>query len=407
MKNNKAQACDVTGFVPVHATACEGVAKQMDCIILFREPGTMARGLIEDHYCMKGFRIDTKSCTWGPMSGFVCVDPRLTKDPSYHERNAKWTAEAVSGHIVEKFFGEVTDAAWVADVMPIAISQKRIDELQKKGVITPRAEGKELVGESKATNGSVVLNWRLVPVGNASNPWLKVADTNASEYFVLCVNTRGAQAFKQQYPGGVKPIPFRGHETILGLTNPGTKDRGFKACVTADYDLFAIWPKAGAGDGMAGRHALNAAVLAKFPTPTASTRLANGAASSARTLPAGVARMPGIDDRLQSAGYREHHRFGDVSGRVMLIKTMLNTALIGAAGYKGGNAIHHNDEAGNFALAKGTLSACLPLIGFTPVHGTVLIENLSDFKELVLNSRQNGFQERAKPEWLREAGIVG
>ena len=72
MKTNRTLACNVTGFVEAHANACERVAKQMDCIILFREPGAMARGLIEEHYCMKGFRIDTKSCNWGPMSGFVC-----------------------------------------------------------------------------------------------------------------------------------------------------------------------------------------------------------------------------------------------------------------------------------------------------------------------------------------------
>ena len=117
--------------------------------------------------------------------------------------------------------------------------------------------------------------------------------------------------------------------------------------------------------------------------------------------------MNGVDDRLQSAGHREHHRFGDVSARVMLIKTMLNTALTGAAGYRGGNAIHHNDEAGNFALAKGNLAGCLPLIGFRPPpEATMLIETLSDFKELVLVARKLGYQERAKPEWLREAGIV-
>ena len=148
----------------------------------------------------------------------------------------------------------------------------------------------------------------------------------------------------------------------------------------------------GKADKMSVMHGINAGVLAKAGNPSA-------------PLPGGVARMGKIDDRLQSQGHREHHRFGDVSGRVMLIKTMLNSALIGAAGYAGGNAIHHNDEAGNFALAKGTLSDCLPLIGFSPTHGTVLIENLHDFKELVMTARAAGFQERAKPEWLREAGV--
>ena len=220
MKTNKSHACAVTGFVEKHASACETVARQMEAIILFREPGAMARGLIEEHYCMKGFRIDTKSCNWGPMSGFVCVDPRLTKDSIYESRNATWTSEAVTGHIVEKFFGKVDDASWVADVMPIAISRARIDELTKKGVIKPTADGADLIGESRATKGTTVLNWRLVPVGNASNSWLRVEGTSTAGYYVLCVNSRVKAPFKQSYPTGAARIDFRGHETILGLINP-------------------------------------------------------------------------------------------------------------------------------------------------------------------------------------------
>lgn len=390
MKTNRANACAVTGFVEPHAAACETVAKQMNCMILFREPGVMARGLIEEQYAMKGFRIDTKSCNWGPMSGFVCVDPRLTKDSVYESRNATWTAEAVSGHIVEKFFGKVEDAAWTADVMPIVLSAARISELVAKRLIATRPDGTDLVGESTAPKGGAVLPWRLVPVGNATNSWLRAGGGGAG-YYVLCVNRGAKQAFRQSYPKGAAPVLFRGHETILGLINPGTKHRGFKACVTADYDLFSIWPRA-SGDNMAALHAINAEVLKR-------------AGAGATPLAGGVARMAGIDDRLQSQKHREHHRYGDVSARVMLIKTTLNSALMGVANYEGGNAIHHNDEAGNFALAKGTLSDCLPLIGFTPAHGTVLIENLADFKELVLAARAAGFEERAKPEWLREAGV--
>jgi hypothetical protein len=247
------------------------------------------------------------------------------------------------------------------------------------------------VGESKAPKGDTVLYWRLVPVGNATNWWLRVDGIQPEgSLYVVCVNKRGAKPFNQRYPVGITPLLFRGHETILGLINPGTKKRGFKACVTADYDLFAIWPKAGPADLMGARHQLNAQLLG----------------STAGPLAGGVARMSEIDDRLQSQKHREHHRFGDVSGRVMLIKTMLNSAIMGASGYTGGNAIHHNDEAGNFALAKGTLQDCLPLIGFTPNHGTVLIENLADFRELVLDARRAGFEERAKPQWLDEARVA-
>src|SRR5262249_16941947 len=156
-------------------------------------------------------------------------------------------------------------------------------------------------------------------------------------------------------------------------------------------DLFAIWEATGAGDRLAQRHQLAGALQAHFNQPNAA-------------LPGGVARMGSVDTRLQAGGHREHHRFGDVSARGMHVKTLLNTALQ-SAGYQGGNAIHHNDEAGNFALAKGSLSDCFPLICFAPGNMTVLIEDLSDFKELALYAREKGFNVRAKPEWLQSAGV--
>lgn len=393
MKNNLLLACQVTGFVPAHAEACQSVAERVNCIILFREPGTMAQGLIADNYCMKGFRIDTKSCNWGPMSGFVCVDPRLTKNLDYSERNKNWTSEALTGHIVEKFFGKVHDSEWVADVMPIAISRNRINELINKKIISPWSDGNDFVGES--TKDGVTLPWRLVPAGNASNWWLKDRGAIQHDYYVICINNRASTAFKLLYPTDVKPIMFRGHETILGLINPGTRERGFKACVTADYDLFSVWPGKGKDDRMAMRHNLSNAIL-------------NRGGRVGASLPGGVARMANVDTRLQQGGHREHHRFGDVSARILNTKVLLNTALQTVGGYKGGNAIHHNDEAGNFALAKGSLIDCMPLIAFLPGtqgYRTVLIENLADFKELVIFAREYNFQEIAKKEWLTAIGL--
>ena len=414
MKMGSLNACAKTGFFLGHAKACEQVAEWTNCIILFREPGVMAEGLIAEHYSMKGFRIDTKSCNWGPMAGFVCADPRLTKDPVYAaaDKNPKWTHEALSGHIVEKWFGKVEDPEWKANVMPIAISKDRIEQLKARNVIHPRLDtgsaasksvSADFVGESRAPKGDTVLYWRLVPAGGADQWWLKDRGQRQANYYVLCVDTQGAKPFRQQYPDGVEPIRFKGHETILGLINPGTTERGFKACVTADYDLFAIWPGTGAEDRMARQHELMGDLRDKMQTPA--------------PLPGGVARMPGVDTRLQKGGHREHHRFGDVSARTMNVKVLLNSALQGRTGYQGGNAIHHNDEAGNFALAKGTLADCLPLIGFMPESrtghhirsagfNTVLVETLADFRELVLYARSEGFREVVKPSWLGEAGIT-
>lgn len=404
MITGTAAACALTGFVPRHADAVVDVAKRLNTAILFREPGLAAQSLIADSYAMKGFRIDTKSCNWGPMRGFVCVDPRLSKanadGGSYAAKNEKWTHEALAGEIVEKFFGKV-DAAesadWRADVMPIVISKARLDELAKGGHIQPQLHqggggAHYYSGVARQTFGgvAVALPWRLMPTRGATNRWLSgPVGAYSGDYYVLCIEPK--QGFTQLLPADLaEPVLFRGYHTVLGMCNPGSKHLGFKACVTADYDLFAIWPHGGdAGDA---RHRLVAEIQAH----------ASGAAAA--RLPMGVARMPGVDDRLQARNHREHFRYGDVSARVMQIKTMANTAII-AAGYQGGNAIHHNDEQGNMALAKGSLAECLPVLACVPWRspGVIAVTSAADFAVLVKEGRTLGYDVRAKREWLQQA----
>jgi hypothetical protein len=208
---------------------------------------------------------------------------------------------------------------------------------------------------------------------------------------------------------------FEQYETILGLINPGTEHRGFKACVTADYDLFTIWPSQ--HDAMGPRHALaplirhGGVLTRRFEPPVGTARHR----SSSRPLGlrlgglGNVPRLSGVDERLQKSRYKENYRYGDVSARILIMKTMLNTAIQGA-GYMGGNAVHHNDEAGNFALAKGSLAECLPLIAFVPNVGVFAIETVSDFRDMVdtahisIRGGHGPYQVVAKPEWLGQAG---
>jgi hypothetical protein len=464
IETDQQKACDATGFVLQHAKACQAVAQRVNTIILFREPGRLARGLIEENYNMKGFRIDTKSCNWGPMAGFVCVDPRFTKDPKYHEKNAKWTVEALSGHINEEYFGDqVRDSDWTADVMPIVISLARIKELAAEGIINPILVGPgeytTLVNSTEVKNGTyATMLWvRMVSTWGFRRDWLR----GAVNHFVLCIdNERGFTQFRQRYPSGVRPITYRGRETVLGMINPGTKDRGFKACVTADYDLFAIGPymkydfskvpklkfdekNPRSLDTMAHKHKLMIDIQNYVPKGFGKAmrdRRYLGVSDQRKFLSGNVPRLGSIDMRLSQSSLtadqvkaygpmvkvkiqdekmqqevhslHEHHRFGDVSARVMLIKTLLNSALFGGVdreggGREGGNAVHHNDEAGNFALAKGTLRECMPLIGFTPISGfsTVLITSLQEFKEFVLMAAQEGYKMQVKPDWLAEAGL--
>ena len=173
------------------------------------------------------------------------------------------------------------------------------------------------------------------------------------------------------------------------------KKFGFKACVTADYDLFSVWPGLTAGgDRMADQHQRNNKIL--------------GGGSD--KLAGGVARLPGVDTRLQATGLKEHHRYGDVSARIMTVKALLNSGIQNPVG----NAVHHNDEAGNLALAKGTLQDCMPLVCFCPgilggkqlsVPETMLVETLEDFKDLAEIAAEFNFRVVAKQAWLQEAGV--
>jgi hypothetical protein len=404
------QACQETGFLEGHAKKCLEVAENLQTIIIFREPGVFATGLIEEGYGMKGFRIDTKSCNWGPMCGFVCVDNRLTKDPAYHGRNAAWTQEAIRGQITECFFGQVKDATWAAGALPIVISQKRLNYLQDKGfIVCSPGEGGCYRGVS--ISGSTTLPWVLFPAQICEDhfSWLglNLGEGAGGPHFVLCVDKRQDQAASPfvQERCGATPIEYLGHDAILGLTNPGTEDRGFKACVTADYDLFAIWPKKDK-DPQAQRHLLNKDYDAKFKERF-KKKFDNlepeiQQVQDADYLPK-IRSLSSVDIRLQDSEQWEHHRFGDVSARVMFVKTCLNTAI----GHKGGNAIHHNDEAGNKALAKGSLRACFPLIAFVPQPkgGIGLVKTLEDFGELIDYAESNSYTVNIKNSWASELNL--
>jgi hypothetical protein len=89
-----------------HAWAIQDLADRLDHMIIFRAVGKQATRLLEEGYAAKGFRIDTKSSDWGPMSGFVCVDPRFSKYAGEKvAANAGHAAEALRGAIRQDAVG--------------------------------------------------------------------------------------------------------------------------------------------------------------------------------------------------------------------------------------------------------------------------------------------------------------
>src|ERR1043165_2425372 len=92
-----AGAFEETGMPTMHSGAIQDVADRTGHAIMFRAVGKQSTRLLEEGYAAKGFRIDTKSCDWGPMRGFVCVDPRLSKvggDAAKRDFNRHYTTEA-------------------------------------------------------------------------------------------------------------------------------------------------------------------------------------------------------------------------------------------------------------------------------------------------------------------------
>ena len=62
-----------------HARIFQRVAKQKDVVISTRTPGPACGMLLRQGYDAKGFWVKSKSCDWGPMAGFVCLDPLFNK----------------------------------------------------------------------------------------------------------------------------------------------------------------------------------------------------------------------------------------------------------------------------------------------------------------------------------------
>lgn len=65
-----------------HAEVFLKVAKEHQVVISTRTPGPACGLLLEQGYDAKSFWVKSKSCDWGPMSGFVCLDPYLNKSRS-------------------------------------------------------------------------------------------------------------------------------------------------------------------------------------------------------------------------------------------------------------------------------------------------------------------------------------
>ncbi len=311
------QACEATGTTIAHAAAFQKVADEKKCVIISRAVGKWATGLIEEGYATKGYHIKSKSCDWGPMAGFICTDPRFTKlgnSAAALEGQRKANVKAFEHHATE---------------MEIFISFERYAWLiENKAMFVVSGDINTKVVQASSNDKSVTMKFVLkrtlfVPGSNKHlyqvfyHPDERVLYSQLNSKLKLKNTVYAVTAF-------VDPLC------------PADVLKTYKAAMTGDYDLWAVYPKASDYD-----------VKGKDARPV-------------QWSDRHVVRHQGVNsisnfEQIESA---KHKHMGNITDRIIDIKDALNAAMQ----HPGGMMVHHSDEAGR-PLVK---DVDLNIIAFVP-----------------------------------------
>jgi len=409
-------AADLCGFPLAlrHLDAFQHVANTMKTVIVSRAVGMSCRAQIEEGYSMKDFRIHGKSCDFGPMAGFVCMDPRLNKKGMAGlEYNAKAHLTALAGVVQDQptfeAFGtqggamsmpskRLRTGAWKASVVPLFISEARRVELmagwgsdRPLGSKTKKQQGGDWVGVcEKITNSdTLTVPWRLIRTAvNGKSMWAVCIDDSVSfsqKYPALGMISDQQKREKLKALLGTVPtadsikIPMRrssstgrAYPQVMGMANAtnylGTTEKDdtpiSKKAITGDYDLFSVWPK-----------------IEDYETQGLDKRLGP---------------MHSLDKESQIRG--------NVSQRVTWAGALLNKVCneYDALGYHR-IVCHHSDE--NYRPFIGDVD--LPLIAFVPdARSAIGISDLAKFKSFVDNIMALEYRPSFNPGWIAEMAVA-
>lgn len=310
-------ACEQTGTTLKHAAAFQKVANDKECVIVSRAVGKWATGLIEEGYASKGYHIKSKSCDWGPMAGFICTDPRFTKlgnSSAALEGQRKANAKAFDHHATE------TD---------IYISMDRCKWLiDNKAMHVVSADINTKIVQAKSSDKSVLMKFVLKRT-------LFVPGSNLHMYQVFYHPDERVMYANLQSPLKRASMLYPVTAFVDPLCPTAVK-RTYKAAMTGDYDLWAVFPKASSFDPK------------------------NKDARPVEWSSRHQVRMQGEHSikNFEKVETAKHEHMGNITKRIIEIKDALN----GAMNHPGGMMVHHSDEAGR-PLVK---DVDLNIIAFVP-----------------------------------------
>jgi insecticidal toxin complex protein TccC len=314
------RAGDVLPEIPFQQ-AFQDVADDMNLVIGLREPNPLGASLLRDGYASKSFHIKAKSSVFGPTAGFVAAHPAFGK--------LGWAGQDGQREYIDSAIEQG------AGKVPLQLSNERVEELINLKLMKRETSDTVLARYGKDTYRFTM---RRQP-NSAELPWAVFHDTG--EPVEILSNPKGLRG----------PI-------------------GPKSAVTADYDLFGLFPSGNRGNN---DRPLNP--VARLMGRSVQDGIKQRASAYLSRL-----RQTGRPSDPDAADLGNFHHYGKT------IKDALNVR-VNQLGYRGGSLIHHGDETSNpFSQGQD-----FPLRFVVPGKPAMLIENNEQLQWAYRWFRQLGY----------------
>ncbi|MGJ8639089.1 MAG: anthrax toxin-like adenylyl cyclase domain-containing protein [Opitutaceae bacterium] len=340
-------AITLTGMPESHGRAFQEAANQAKCVIASREVGKWATGLLLEGYATKGFHNKAKSCPWGPMAGFVMADPRFSKNSDIAGQRGGLQKAIASGG------GET----------PLYITEERRKDLEGPLARITRSGGTndEIVYTSPGPTGAL-MKFVLRRTNNAPGADGKVLWAVLYEGGEVRLSNN---LTSPNQSGGDNLMP------VMAMVDPGCSGAirsTYRAATTGDYDLWAVFPQ---------------------------RKDYSRSGADKRMVPGSDRFKEGIKAYID----HEDKNTGNMTPRIASICQDLN-ARVRAAGYTGGDVVHHSDEAGRPMVSD----IDFPFVAFIPDRPAVCVQDVCELKEF-LASLSFEFVLSLNPGWHQQLGI--
>ena len=311
--------------------AFQQVADERDLVIGLREPNALGAQLLTEGYASKSLHIKAKSSASGPTAGFVAAHPAFGKLGAAGQDKQRQYIDAAIEH--------------GAGRVPLRLSDERVKQLIDLGLIQRRTSDSDsdTLKTVSARYGDTTHDFTMKKEGDSELPWAVFHDSG-------------------------EPVEILSNpEWIKGPSGP-------KSAVTADYDLFGLFPR--------GNRANNV----RPNNPVA--RVVGPRKKGVEALLSKNAYL----DRLRETGLPLHRDFGNIHFYGETIKNALNDK-IKRQGYKGGLLVHHGDEGSNpFSPGQD-----FPLRFVIPHKPAFLVENNAQLQDAYRSFRQLGYSVEVNP----------